>query len=67
MRRLPDDTIEAVLEPLDGLVLVDAVLGADTGLAAAALSDTLTRAGPIIPGQSLKLALSWSNSMDLSI
>lgn len=44
---LPDDTVEAVLEPLDGLGLVDLVVGADGGLAAAALGDTLTGAGPI--------------------
>lgn len=47
VRRLPDDAVEAVLEPLDGLVLVDLVVGADVGLAAAALGNTLTGAGPI--------------------
>ena len=46
MVRLPDDTLEPVLEPLDGLLLVDAVGGADAGLAASALGDTLTRTGP---------------------
>jgi hypothetical protein len=43
--RLPDDTIEPLLEPLDGLVTVDAVVGADGGLAATAAGDTLTGAG----------------------
>lgn len=43
---LPDDAVEAVLEPLDGLVLVDLVVGADGGLAAAALGNTLTGTGP---------------------
>lgn len=47
MGRLPDDAVEAVLEPLDGLVLVDLVVGADGGLAATALGNTLTGAGPI--------------------
>lgn len=42
---LSDDTIEALLEPFDGLVTVDAVAGADSALAAAAAGDTLTRAG----------------------
>lgn len=44
--RLPDDTVEAVLEPLHGLSLVDLVAGTDGGLRAAALGNTLTRAGP---------------------
>lgn len=43
---LPHDTLEAVLEPLDGLLLGDAVGGADAGLAPPALSDTLAGAGP---------------------
>lgn len=43
---LPDDTLEAVLEPLDGLGLVNLVGGAELGLAASALGDALTRAGP---------------------
>lgn len=42
---LPDDALEAVLVPLDGLGLVDLVGGADLGLAAAALGNTLTGAG----------------------
>lgn len=46
MKHLPDNSVEAVLEPLDGLGLVDAVRSTNTGLAAATLSDTLTRAGP---------------------
>lgn len=44
--RLPDDTVEAVLEPLHGLRLVDLVASTDGGLRAAALGNTLTRAGP---------------------
>jgi hypothetical protein len=44
---LPNDAVEAVLEPLDGLGLVDLVVDTDGGLAAAALGNTLTRAGPI--------------------
>lgn len=43
---LPHDTLESVLVPLDGLVAVDAVGSADAGLAAPALGDTLTGAGP---------------------
>jgi hypothetical protein len=45
---LPDDAVEALLEPPDGLSLGDAVAGTDAGLAAAALGDTLTRAGPVL-------------------
>lgn len=44
---LPDDTVEAVLEPLEGLGAGDLVVGAEGGLAAAALGDVLTRTGPI--------------------
>lgn len=44
---LPDDTVEAVLEPLDGLGIVDAVVDTDLGLAAAALGDVLTGTGPV--------------------
>ena len=47
MRRLPDDTVEAVLEPLHGLGAVDLVVDTDGGLAAATLGNTLTGAGPI--------------------
>lgn len=43
---LPDDAVEAVLEPLDSLVLADLVVDADGGLAATALGNTLTGAGP---------------------
>lgn len=46
LRHLPDDTVEAVLEPLHGLGLVDLVVGTDGGLRAAALGNTLTGAGP---------------------
>ena len=45
--RLPNNAVEAVLEPLDGLVLVDLVVDTDGGLAAAALGNTLTGTGPI--------------------
>lgn len=44
---LPDDTVEAVLEPLNGLGIVDAVVDTDLGLAAAALGDVLTGTGPV--------------------
>jgi hypothetical protein len=44
--RLPHDTLEPVLEPLDGLGLVDLVAVADLALRTSALGDTLTRAGP---------------------
>jgi hypothetical protein len=43
--RLSDNAIEAALEPLDGLVALDAVRSTDLALHAAAASDTLTRAG----------------------
>lgn len=46
LKHLPDNTVEAVLEPLDGLVGVDLVVDTDAGLAATALGDTLTGAGP---------------------
>jgi hypothetical protein len=39
---LSDNALESVLEPLDRLLLVDAVRSADLGLATAATSDTLT-------------------------
>ena len=42
---LSDDTVEPLLEPLDGLVTVDAVAGADRALAAAAAGDALTGTG----------------------
>jgi hypothetical protein len=45
-KHLSDNTLESVLEPLDGLLLVDAVRGTNLGLATAATSDTLTRALP---------------------
>lgn len=44
---LPDDAVEAVLEPLDRLALGDLVVGADGGLAATTLSDTFTGTGPM--------------------
>jgi len=47
LRHLPNDAVEAVLEPLDGLGLVDLVADTDGGLAAATLGNTLTGAGPI--------------------
>jgi len=42
---LSDDTLESVLEPFDGLVAVDLVVGTDGGLASATLGNTLTRTG----------------------
>lgn len=45
--RLPDDSLEPVLEPLDGVGLGDLVGVADLGLRAPALGDTLTGAGPV--------------------
>lgn len=41
-KHLSDNALESVLEPLDGLLLVDAVRSTNLGLAAAATSDTLT-------------------------
>ena len=45
MTRLSDNALEAVLVPLDGLLLVDLVRGTDLALAAPALGDALTGAG----------------------
>jgi len=45
-KHLSDNTLESVLEPLDGLGLVDAVRSTNLGLATAATSDTLTGALP---------------------
>lgn len=42
---LSDNSLEAVLEPLDGLALGDLVAGTDMGLGASTLGDTLTRTG----------------------
>lgn len=42
---LSDNTIEARLEPLDGLLALDAVRGTDLGLGSAAAGDALTRSG----------------------
>jgi len=42
---LADDGVEARLEPLDGVVAVDAVAGTDAALAVAAAADALTGAG----------------------
>lgn len=44
---LSDNSLEAVLEPLDGLALGDFVAGTDLRLGASTLGDTLTRTGPI--------------------
>ena len=55
LSRLPDDTLEAALVPLDGLLLVDLVRGTDAGLATSAAGDTLTRAGPIINVRTMSL------------
>jgi hypothetical protein len=43
--RLSDNGVEALLEPLDGVVAGDAVGGTDSALGAATADDTLTRAG----------------------
>ena len=45
-QRLPDDALEPVLVPLDSLLLVDLVGCANAGLAASALGNALTWAGP---------------------
>lgn len=42
---LSHDSIEALLEPLDGVIAVDTVGSTDSALGAAAADDTLTRAG----------------------
>jgi len=42
---LADDGIEALLEPLDGVIAGDAVAGTDSALAAATAGDALTGAG----------------------
>lgn len=42
---LSDNTVESLLEPLDSLLALDAVAGANSALHAAAASDTLTGAG----------------------
>ena len=44
-KRLSDNTVEALLEPLDGLLALDAVLVADAALHPAAAGDAVTRAG----------------------
>ena len=44
-RRLPDDTVEALLEPPGGLIAGDAVASAELALAAAAAGDALAAAG----------------------
>lgn len=43
--QLADDGIEALLEPLDGVIAGDAVAGTDSALAAATAGDALTGAG----------------------
>lgn len=45
LKDLSDDAIEALLEPLDGLLTLDAVAGTDSALASSAAGDALTRAG----------------------
>lgn len=45
-RHLPDDTLESVLVPLDGLDLVDAVGSTNSGLGTTTAGNTLTGAGP---------------------
>ena len=44
---LPDDALEPVLVPLDGLGLVDLVTGTNLAAAATAPRDALTWAGPL--------------------
>ena len=43
--RLSDNAVEARLEPLDGLVALDAVAGTDAALGASSAGDALTRSG----------------------
>lgn len=45
MQNLSDNAVEALLEPLDGLLALDLVVGADTALGAVTSSDALTLAG----------------------
>lgn len=45
VRHLSDNSVEALLEPLDGVVTGDAVRGADAALGAATTDNTLARAG----------------------
>ena len=45
MRRLSDDTLESVLEPLDGLLALDLVGSSNVGLASATLGNSLARSG----------------------
>jgi hypothetical protein len=45
LSHLSDNAVEPLLEPLDGLVALDAVVDADSALHATAASDTLTGAG----------------------
>lgn len=44
----PDDTFEAVLEPLDGLGLVDTVACANLAFTSSALGDTLAWSSPTV-------------------
>lgn len=44
-KRLPDNSVEALLEPLDGVVTGDTVGGTDTALGAATTDNTLTGTG----------------------
>lgn len=59
MEYLPNNAVEAVLEPLDGLGLGDLVAGTDARLAAATLGNALTRAGPNKKHTSVSLGLDW--------
>jgi hypothetical protein len=43
---LSDNSLEARLEPFDGLLTLDLVRSTDVGLASATLGNTLTRSGP---------------------
>lgn len=42
-----DDTFEAILEPLDSLLLIDSMRSTNSGLASPSLRNTLARSGPI--------------------
>jgi hypothetical protein len=47
-KRSSHDALESVLEPLDRLLGVDLVAGANRALASSALGDTFTGAGPVV-------------------
>ncbi len=59
---LPDDALEAVLEPLNGLLTLDLVGRSDVGLRTAALGNTLTRTSPITCQFHLKFIPDMANT-----